>query len=244
MNHMKRYLLLIFAVFLFGSCVSGTHHQFLDQEYRKPIANATVSILTIDREDLYDTFPDHRFGSLLPEQQVLFDSRLATILIKQTRAEVKGVADSSVFQSAQFELRHYPLKKDSLLIVSPIYGTTLSNSSMVSRFVLILDQFHFKPVQVEGGGSSYAGHESENRTFMYFETRYLIWDNTEGEAAAWGKVTSDRLMYPTQNPTDMYSNLLSDAFYQIVEKSPLVPSCAPFMRYGELIYPCRTVDDG
>ena len=238
---MKRNLLPLFAVLLLGSCASKKN-QFLAQEYRNPIVNATVSILTIDRENLYDTFPNHHFGSLLPEQQYLFDSRLTTILNKETRADVEGVVDNSIFRYVQFEVRHYPLKKDSLLILSPISGTTLLKSSKVSSFVLILDQFHFLPVQIQSGDSSYAGHESEIQTFMYFKTRYLIWDNTKGEAVAWGEVTSDKLMYPTQNSMDMYSDLLSDAFYQIVEKSPFVPSCAPFLRYGELIYPCGSED--
>lgn len=235
---MKRILLPLLAVFLFGSC-AGQKNQFLEKKYQNSRTTASVSVLTIDQDTFIDTLPNHKFGSFGSEVKSHFKDQLASILIRQTRSKVAGVIDNSMLQPAQFKVSSYPVKNDTLLIVSPIPGKTIANSDPASSFVLILDQFHFLPVENESGESSYAGHENESETFMFFQTKYLIWDNERGEAAAWGDVTSKKQMYPEQNRMEMYSDLVSDAFYQIVEKSPFVPLCAPFIRYGTYFYPCR-----
>jgi hypothetical protein len=236
-NRMKRLLPAFLMVILLASC-AGNQKQFLAEDYQKSKTTGSVSILTIDRDELGDQFPEHNFGSLRPVERSLFDRELAAALQNQTRAQVTGILESAIFQSTPFELNFYPLSKDSLPILSPISGTTLSNSDAVSNFALVLDQFNFTPIEVEAGSNTYAGHESKSQSFMNFQTKYLIWDNTKGEAVAWGEAMSQRLMNPQDIP-EMYSNLLSDVFFQIIEQSPFVPLCAPFIRYGEPYFPCE-----
>ena len=217
-----RLILPVIAAFLFISCAGNTK-QFVVEEYRDMRTFSSVSILTIDLEQLYDEFPSHNFGALRPAEQSIFENQLVSVFRSQTRANVNGLIDSTIYSKTEFQLNRYPIKNDTLTIVSPVQGATLTTSNRAPGFVVILDQFSFNPVEVEGGGSSYAGHETSKETYMVFQTSYLIWDNSSGKAVAWGQVQSDQLMYPTQNRVAMYSDLLSEAFNQIVKKSPFVP---------------------
>ena len=107
--------------------------------------------------------------------------------------------------------------------MSPVEGSKITTEETGAQFTLILDQYNFTPQKIEAAGGSYAGHETETQNLMVFQTEYLIWNNNQGKAIAWGKVFSKKQTYPGQSKIELYSELISEAFSKIVEESPFVP---------------------
>jgi hypothetical protein len=214
---------IFFIVTCFMAGCSGNANQYIIEDVEYSDSNASISILTIDLDYLFDDFPDHEFGALRPAEQSVFQQQLVSLLSTRTTTPVLGKLNGTTFERNRFELRSFSTKDGRIELLSPEEGAVLTDSETDSRYTLILDQFYFTPYQVQIGGGSYAGHEGTTESRLRFDTNYLIWDNDRGTAIAWGKINSDaRLSLQNQNRT--YRNLILDAFGQIIRVSPFPAS--------------------
>lgn len=215
---MLRNIAIIIVSFLFFSCANQAN-QFLVEDFKVETEDISISLLTIEHDYLFNQFPDHVFGALRPAERMLFDQRMAGILSSRTNARVEGKLNSYTLMESEFELRDFNLRDGNISMIAPKPGSTLKNGELNSRFVVLLDQFHFTPYQAEVGGDTYAGHENQVEERIRFESKYLIWDNETGDAVAWGRLnTNQRFLLQNQNET--YSGLLSEAFGRLVRVSP------------------------
>jgi hypothetical protein len=215
---MLRKAILAVTAFLFISC-SNNANQYLIEDFEVSENDISISVLTIDINTLYDQFPNHVFGALRPAERTMFDNNLHDLLGSQTRSRVAGQLPHTVLLDHDFEERYFSVRNGDLRIISPAKGSSLMQSGTESRFVVILDQFHFTPYQNHVGGDTYAGHEGEIETRIRFETKYIIWDNELGDAIAWGKIDNNERL-SQNNPNSTYRALISDAFNRIVRMSP------------------------
>lgn len=185
-------------------------------------SDISISLLTIEIDELYDQFPDHQFGALRPTERSIFNEQLTQLFASKTRSRVTGKLSTSALLEHPFQERTFEVNNRSLKMIAPEPGTTINNGSDHSRFVVVLDQFYFTPYQVQVGGDSYAGHEGDVENRIRFDTKYLIWDNEKREAIAWGKIeTNERLNNNNQSST--YRNLVLEAFNRIIQRSPFTP---------------------
>jgi hypothetical protein len=210
---------LFFFVLLFFISCSNNANQYLIEDFEVSEAEISISLLTINIDEMYDRFPNHVYGALRPAEREIFDNHLHDLLSSQTRSFVNGQMSHTVLLDFDFEERFFNVRNNQLRMISPVRGTDLSNGTNESRFVIILDQFYFTSYQNQVGGDSYAGHEGEIETRVRFETKYMIWDNEMGDAIAWGRIdTNERLSMSNQAST--YRTLIADAFNRIVRMSP------------------------
>lgn len=213
--------ILLTALFIAGC--SGNGNQVLIKDADLSTENASISLLTVELDYLYDDFPDHTFGALRPGEKNVFEQDLLNLLSLSTTTPVTGRLNELTLLEHPFEVRTYNTDEGDLSILSPKEGTTLTDPATQSRFTVILDQFYFTPFQVQIGGGSYAGHEGTMEKRMRFDTSYLIWDNEKGDAIAWGKINSTATL-SLQNQNRTYNNLILDAFNQIIRVSPFQPA--------------------
>jgi hypothetical protein len=221
LHRFNRAILLLSALFI--TACSGNGNQVLLEDVDFSSAeNASISLLTVELDYLYDEFPNHSFGALRPGEKSFFDSNLLNLLSSSTTNPVTGKLNGTTLLEHPFELRSYSVEGGEISILSPEEGTVFSDSQISTRFTLILDQFYFTPFQVQIGGGSYAGHEGTMERRLRFDTNYVIWDNEKGDAIAWGKIESTAVL-SLQNQNRTYSNLILDAFNQIIKVSPFEP---------------------
>lgn len=217
---MRRIVLVVLVALAVSAC-AGNVNQYLIEDFEDQRLDTSVSLLTIEVELLYDKFPNHSYGALRPTERAIFEDQLVALLSEQTRSNVQGKLHDYTLTEKPFTLREFELKNRTLKILAPERGTVLENEKINTRFVMILDQFHFTPYEIEVGGGTYAGQESEVENRMRFETKYLIWDNKIGEAVAWGDVDSS-LKLNLNNFKMTYTELISNAFSKIINVSPFV----------------------
>lgn len=213
--------ILTAALFIAGC--SGNGNQVLLSDNDLSMDNASISLLTIELDYLFDEFPEHTFGALRPGEKSVFERDLLNLLSLSTTTPVSGRLNGVTLLEHPFELRSYDIDEGDLSILSPAEGTSLADSDTQSRFTIILDQFYFTPFQVQIGGGSYAGLEGTMERRLRFDTSYLIWDNEKGDAIAWGKINSTATL-SLQNQNRTYNNLILDAFNKIIRVSPFQPS--------------------
>lgn len=218
---LNRFITTVFVFALITGC-AGNANQYLIDDIDLSPSDASISLLTIDLEYLFDDFPDHTFGALRPAERSIFEQHLPALLSSRTTAPVAGKLNDTTLTDHSFELRSFQTREGAFEVISPVEGTSLTNVPE-SRFTIILDQFYFTPYAIEVGGGSYAGHEGTTESRLRFDTSYVIWDNEAGDAIAWGRIKSDaKLSLQNQNRT--YRNLMLDAFNQIIKVSPFPPS--------------------
>ncbi|TVR19128.1 MAG: hypothetical protein EA391_01375 [Balneolaceae bacterium] len=216
---MLRNLLIIITISIFTISCANRANQYLVEDFVVDSSDVSVSLLIIEHDYLFETFPDHVFGSLRPAERMIFDQRMAGIFASRTHANVEGVLNSTTLTETEFDVREFSLPNSQISMIAPKKGSQLQNGELSTRFVVVLDQFHFTPYQAEVGGDSYAGHENQIEERLRFESKYLIWDNETGDAVAWGRLnTNQRLLLQNQNET--YTGLLNDAFSRLVQVSP------------------------
>lgn len=214
---MLRKIAIAAASLLLFSCANQANQYLIDDVQIN--GDASISILTIEHDYLFDQFPDHVFGALRPAERSIFDQQLAGLLSSKTNARVEGKLNTYILLDHDFEIREFSLSNDSMKMLSPKAGSELNNGELNTRFVILLDQFHFTHYQIEVGGDTYAGHENETEDRLRFEAKYLIWDNEAGDAIAWGRLnTNQRLRLQNQSLT--YTELISNAFTRLIEASP------------------------
>ena len=217
---MKNILLLTVSTLLFITSCASTSNQFLASGYDDKEENATLSILPVQAETFFEYFPGYTFGKLENGSNETFELYLPTYIERNTQADVKEVLTSAYLEGSNFELKELPLDSESQFqILGPKDNTSLTTEGINSRFTLILDQFNYQMYDIETGGGNYAGHETEKETRLRFETKYLIWDNTVGKPAAWGRVKSAK-RYTTMEKEMLYQQLLDEVLEQILRKSP------------------------
>ncbi|MCC5942164.1 MAG: hypothetical protein JJU37_11545 [Balneolaceae bacterium] len=215
---LRRIFFIIFTPLLFISCANQAN-QYLIEDFSVEDQDVSIALLVVEHDYLFDQFPDHVFGALRPAERMIFDQRMTGIFSSRTNATVEGLLNSTTLLETEFDLREFNLPNGEISMVAPKPGSQLKNGELSTRFVVMLDQFHFTPYQAEVGGDSYAGHENQIEERLRFESKYLIWDNEKGDAVAWGRLnTNQRLMLQNQNET--YTGLLSDAFTRLVQVSP------------------------
>ena len=216
---MLRRLFIVITISIFTLSCANRTNQFLVEDFVVDNDDFSVSLLVIEHDYLFESFPDHIFGSLRPAERMIFDQRMAGIFASRTNANVEGLLNSTTLRDTEFDLREFNLPNSQITMIAPKAGTQLKNGELRTRFVVVLDQFHFTPYQAEVGGDSYAGHENKIEERLRFESKYLIWDNETGDAVAWGRLnTNQRLLLQNQNET--YTGLLNDAFSRLVQVSP------------------------
>ena len=213
----------ILITLLFIAGCSGNGNQVLIDDTNLSMENASISLLTVELDYLFEDFPNHTFGALRPGEKSVFERDLLNLLSASTTTPVTGRLNGLTLLEHPFELRNYNIDEGNLSIISPEEGTSLADSDTQSRFTIILDQYYFTPFQVQIGGGSYAGHEGKMERRLRFDTNYLIWDNEKGDAIAWGKINSTATL-SLQNQNRTYNNLILDAFNQIIRVSPFQPS--------------------
>lgn len=212
-------LVTIPLLYLFTSC-AATSNQHLVSDYKEPEQDATISILPIQAEVFFEYFPGYAFGKLENDQDGTFEQYLPSFIERNTQADVKEILTASQLEGGNFELKELPLGSgEKFEILAPKENTSLTSTEINTRFTLILDQFNYQMYSIETGGGNYAGHEMETETRLKFETKYLIWDNQTGQAAAWGKVNSVK-RYTDLEREMLYQQLLDEVIWQILSKSP------------------------
>jgi len=222
---LRKVFLPLFLIFALIQC-SNNANQYLIEDFEIPDSEATVSLLLLELDILFDGFPDHQFGALRPNERMIFDSELVEHFSSQTGSNVAGKLNADILNSINFELRTFGVNNNELEILTPLEGSVLSDSRIESRFVVILDRFYFTPYQVEVGSTSYAGHDGDVENRLSFDLKYLIWDNESGNAIAWGAINTNEILFLNdQNRT--YRSLLRDAFNRIVNVSPFTRVGSP-----------------
>ena len=216
-----RVIVLITALFI-ASCSGNSNQVLLEDVDFSSADNASVSLLTVELDYLYDDFPNHSFGALRPGERSFFERDLLNLFSTSTTNPVTGRLNGTTLLEHPFELREYDINGEEITVLSPEEGTSMSDSQNPARFTLILDQFYFTPFQVQIGGGSYAGHEGTMERRLRFDTNYVIWDNEKGDAIAWGKIESTEVL-SLQNQNRTYTNLLLETFHKIIKVSPFQP---------------------
>lgn len=215
-------LLSVFVLFVFTAC-SNSANQYLLEDVQVSEEDISISLLTIEIDELYSQFPDHEFGALRPTERRVFTEQLSQLFASHTRSHVSGKLSTSALLEHPFQERTFNLRNRSLTMIAPESGTVIKNGSDETRFVVVLDKFYFTQYQVQIGGDTYAGHEGEREKRLRFDTKYLIWDNEKRDAIAWGKIeTNERLN--ESNQTETYRMLVLEAFNRIIRHSPFSPS--------------------
>lgn len=222
-SNFKRALLLLFTLsVLFFSACSNNANQYLLEDVSLSDSEVTISLLTIEIDELYGQFPDHEFGALRPAERRLFNEQLSQLFASNTISRVTGKLSTSALLEHPFQERTFQVRNRSLTMIAPEAGTTIQNGSDETRFVVVLDKFYFTPYQVQVGGDTYAGHEGDIERRLRFETKYLIWDNEKRDAIAWGMVEANEALSQT-NQNETYRLLVLDAFRKIIQHSPFSP---------------------
>lgn len=215
-----RFLTSAAVLFVFLTSCATTTNQYLSSDYSNPIENSTVAVLPIQAEYFFKIFPNYAFGQLDSNQAEMFNSYLPSFIERNSNSDVKGVLSTSKLSEIDFEMKELDLRSNEKLnIIGPKEKRVLKANDQESRFILILDQYNYQVYTIETGGGNYAGHEIEKQLRLRFETKYLIWDNELGKAAAWGKVNAVR-KYSSVSEEGIYRDLLDDVILQIIQKSP------------------------
>lgn len=212
------FILFISKVLIISAC-SNNANQYLLEDINLSDSEITISLLTIEIDELYGQFPDHEFGALRPAERRVFNEQLSQLFASNTSSQVKGKLSTSALLQHPFQERTFQVRNRALTMIAPETGTTIQNGTNETRFVVVLDKFYFTPYQVQVGGDTYAGHEGETENRLKFETKYLIWDNDKRDAIAWGMVESNEVMSQV-NQSETYRLLVLDAFRKIIRVSP------------------------
>lgn len=211
------YSILLISLFIL-SC-SNNANQYLLDDIEVHESEMTISLLTIEIDELYDQFPNHQFGALRPAERAIFDNHLPGLFARKTQSQVYGKLNSNLLLQHSFTKRNFGLRNNEIQIIAPEPGTKIQANDEGSRFIVILDQYYFTPYNVQVGGDTYAGHEGDIENRIKFETKYVIWDNVAQDAIAWGALESnERLNMSNQSLT--YRQLVSNIFEQIIRASP------------------------
>ena len=223
MNYPKYLSLqLVSIVLIFFTTIgcSSSSTQYLIQDLQISDSERTISVMTIEADDLYHEFPGHLFGALRPSERNLFDNQILSLLAQHSRSQVYGkIRDQALFE-IDLNLREFKISNNSFTMIAPETGSEIFYENFRNRFVLILDQFFFTPYEAEVGGDTYAGHENRTERRMRLELKYLIWDNELKDAVAWGSIERNRV-FDTLDQMNSYNLLLTEAIRQIVQVSPL-----------------------
>ena len=223
MNYPKYLSLqLVSIVLIFFTTIgcSSSSTQYLIQDLQISDSERTISVMTIEADDLYHEFPGHLFGALRPSERNLFDNQILSLLAQHSRSQVYGkIRDQALFE-IDLNLREFKISNNSFTMIAPETGSEIFYENFRNRFVLILDQFFFTPYEAEVGGDTYAGHENRTEQRMRLELKYLIWDNELKDAVAWGSIERNRV-FDTLDQMNSYNLLLTEAIRQIVQVSPL-----------------------
>lgn len=212
-----RLLTAVFTLIFFVSCASSST-QHLSEEYNKPLSYSSVAILPIQADTFFEYFPNYAFGKVKPDQKDILNYFLPTIMERNSNTNVSGTLEEGITPDT-FEMKSLALEgNEDLEIIGPKAGSQIGDN-IGEQFVLILDQYNFQVYSIETGGGNYAGHEIEKESRLKFETKYLIWDNKNQKAAAWGKVNASS-KYSALNSDEIYLDLLNDAVLKIIQKSP------------------------
>jgi|AntRauTorcE11897_2_1112592.scaffolds.fasta_scaffold01986_10 hypothetical protein len=222
---MKKILSVYLFLGLFLMNCSGTTQQFISPEYENVRSQETVSLLVIQKEDFSDKFPNHRFGELRINEQPLFKDQLLDIFQKATGANTESEFKANDIDQTKLnlDLREFTQGGTNLKIIAPETGTVIETEYESPRFVVILDGFRFDSYEELVGGDSYAGHEPEVIPRLTFETNYLIWDNSYGEAIAWGSIDADKVIVLSKIQ-EMYESILFESLQDMARKSPFPQS--------------------
>ena len=212
----------IFVLFVLTACSNNANQYLLEDVYVNE-SDISISLLTIEIDELYSQFPNHEFGALRPTERRVFNEQLIQLFASNTRSHVTGKLSTSALLEHPFQERSFNLRNSTLTMIAPEQGTVVRNGSDKSRFVVVLDKFYFTQYQVQVGGDTYAGHEGEMERRLRFDTKYLIWDNEKRDAIAWGKIETNEALNQS-NQTETYRSLVLDAFRRIIQHSPFSPS--------------------
>lgn len=206
---------IIFSFFLV-SC-SGSSSQFIEEDYKNGNQSGSLSVLTIQKNEFNQHFSDHSFGKLQGNESQLFEDFLTSFSNGVTN-EAEG--ELTLTNSTGFEIREFETDQESFSAITPSEGESLGNGDKKSRFVIILDQYRFQQYEkVEGGGTTYAGHEKKVVKRVNFKTNYVIWDNNVGNAVAWGLVEADKKVSKSKIE-ETYNEILSESFNKMIKQSP------------------------
>lgn len=209
---------VVLIMIIFMGC-TNTSTQYLLKDLQVSESDRTISVLTIEADNLYNEFPEHIFGALRPSEKNIFDTQILNLLAQYSRSEAYGKIRDQSLNEVKLSLREFQITNHTITMIAPEIGSEIYYADFKNRFVLVLDQFFFTPYQAEVGGDTYAGHENRTEQRMRFELKYLIWDNELKDAVAWGSIERNR-PFDTLNQNSSYNVLLSEAIRQIVQMSP------------------------
>jgi hypothetical protein len=217
MNHLRKICsLIILSIFI--SCSTSSNY-FIAPEYKgknfSKVKGLGVSLLVVPvyRDQFYGT-KKPLFGSLNSQQKEIFHQTVNDFFLKNFSAKVDFYDFLEPFGEDSFDTEQVTIENAEYFVLKP--QNNLFNNH---RFVLFIDEFVFSKQFQAVDNSTYGGHEITNRSLLYFETKYSVWDNENNKIAAYGVFNTRKELNSEPQKND-YVNVINKVFKQIAEKMP------------------------
>ncbi|MDZ7772347.1 MAG: hypothetical protein U5K31_06375 [Balneolaceae bacterium] len=200
---------------------SSTQSYFLDPEYASEKTKASVGILLIEKKFFPDVY-SHTFGSLRTTEVQTFRQFLESHFSTAAETETWLVPGEAVAGRGDFRSRLFRVDADSFHVMVPENRQALAFPNRTPRFLLILDQFHYRRTLESSSESNYAGHEGSELQLLVFETRYLYWDVVQERVIGYGTARGQKNLVSEDPAVSEYSEVLSEAVTQIARWGPII----------------------
>ena len=221
---MKNTFFLLCA-FLAGGLIAGcsTSKSFhIEPEYQKNKKTSSVLVLPIQRTWFQNNYT-YTFGNVSGTGGKVFWESLENLLARNLKSMVEVPSRDATLDTGTFEATSLPFEAGETEVMIPnlASGTDFEFNGRRADMVLLLDKFYYRKVREFVGGNSYAGHEGREKTFLYFETKYVYWDAERKKIAAWGSTDASVTIGQDAGYSD-YLEALDKAVKKIAKNSPVI----------------------
>ncbi len=216
---------LVFTSFLLSGCASGNNFQFVSEDYKdKKQSNVTIMAIPYIAKALSQEqrtfFIDKKSKQNRPvssREIELMENYIKSLLSENTFAKIIIPDPNYNFSSVKFEYANVS-DNEKNIFEAFVPKNQISYNNEIPDYIMIVEDIFFirdvKNQDVSMGRGSQTSFKFEGGI------EYLLWDNKNNKAAAYGRLNkkSELLEFPTK---DQYMQVLDIFFASIIEKSPI-----------------------
>lgn len=219
-----KFIPLIGILFLFG-CAAQSHFQVVNNSTSGKLFSPTVLLLPLNntlipyntQQELMQGSKDDESFCLINEKQI-FNDFMAPTFADNTFSKV--IPGNSSFDVSQINFSYTKLysdnKKASFHMFVPQKGK-IQIDDKKPKYVIFFEDLNFnKEFTAEGGG---LGKTSQRVVIVKSSVKYCIWDNTNEEIVAYGKLAKNLRLLSLPKRTE-YLEVFDEYAKKIISASP------------------------
>jgi len=221
MNRLNQYtkflLSALIGSIIFSAC-STTKQYHTVPEYQENKEITSLTIVPI-KKDWFPNSTDHPFGYLSPKQDQAFYALLEPLFSEKVIGTVNNFDESRSFDDSEFKYETFQVGESqfkSFVPNKPDFGNLKQNN----RFIVFLDQYYFRKRKESARSSNFAGAEVDEKNYLFFETKFVIWDTLKNQSVSWGTSNATTQINGQLN-LNIYSQVLDKAIDNIVKWGPV-----------------------